>query len=136
MGRHGAHVARAQMHPRRRRHLGAFHERPGGHLLNDRLSVSRRIIVRSGARKRCTAVLVIALPTLRASRRARNRRADIDATSHCRFDRRPVGHDCIKVFISRSRYNTLLLSNDKCVPLLTRLGPPSREARPHFGRLY
>ncbi|TGZ51208.1 Uncharacterized protein DBV15_03174, partial [Temnothorax longispinosus] len=63
------------MHPRRRRrHLGAFHERPGGHLLNDRLSVSRRIIVRSGAKKRCTAaVLVIALPTLRASRRVRNR---------------------------------------------------------------
>lgn len=28
-----------------------FHERPGGHLLNDRLGVSRRIIVRSGARR-------------------------------------------------------------------------------------
>lgn len=46
-----------------------FHERPGGHLLNDRLSVSRWIIVRSGAKARCTpVVLVIALPTLRAPR--------------------------------------------------------------------
>lgn len=34
--------------PRRR---GAFHERSAGHLLNDQLVVSRRIIVRSGAKQ-------------------------------------------------------------------------------------
>lgn len=61
--------------------------------------------------------------------------ADIDALSHCRFDSSP-DRDCIKVFISRSRYNTLLLSNDKCAPLLTRLSSPSREARLQFDRCY
>ncbi|KYN42178.1 hypothetical protein ALC56_03316 [Trachymyrmex septentrionalis] len=94
----------------------------GVHLLNDQLSVSQRIIVRSNGKERCTAVLVIALPTLRASVRVRHRRTDIDAT-HCQFDRRLVV--ITNVFISCFGYNTLLLSNDKCVVPLTRLIVPS-----------
>ncbi|EGI64524.1 hypothetical protein G5I_07031 [Acromyrmex echinatior] len=103
----------------------------GVHLLNDQLSVSQRIIVRSNGKERCTTVLVITLPTLRTSVRVCHRRTDIDAT-HCQFDRRLVV--IMNVFISCFGYNILLLSNDKCVVLLTRLivSSPSRETRLRF----
>ncbi|KYN04228.1 hypothetical protein ALC62_04994 [Cyphomyrmex costatus] len=89
----------------------------GGHLLNDQLSVSQRIIVRSGEKERCTAILVIALPTLRASKRVRHRRTDIDLL----LTRRIVS--------STSRETTLRFISAVLYRLTLLLFPPMRMVR-------